>query len=119
MPNANSVTSSNNQNTAPPSASAIQVIIWRRGDLLYRDYTYRNLTHDDIMILLRRPTSNELRLREQLANQRDPNQQDPNLINENDDSNTDNDYNNDYDSDIDSDDGFPGLIDANGMPFDD
>jgi hypothetical protein len=81
MPNAKTVPtpSSNNQNNVIPSEpSIIPVDVWRTGDLLHRDCTYRNLTHDNIMDLFRKQIPNELRLREQLANQRDPNPIDEN-----------------------------------------
>ena len=113
MPNANSVTSSNNQNTANPSErlsgfsiSAIRMRIIEQEECNNRFREYVN-----------RIREYENRLREVLANRQYPNPNDELLRFSEDDIDSNIDSN--IDSDSDNDDDFPGLIDANGMPFED
>ena len=111
MPNANSVTSSNNQNTANPSErlsgfsiSAIRMRIIEQEECNNRFREYVN-----------RIREYENRLREVLANRQYPNPNDELLrFSEDDiDSNIDSDVDNDIDIDRD----WQGLIEENGMTF--
>ena len=117
MPNAKTVPSSNNQNNANPSETRQQRI---------DSWTILLSTNTSVIPMINQEELlNRLQLfREYLANQqrpnqRDPNQREPNLINEFELRFSEDDIDSNIDSDSDSDDGFPGLIDENGMPFDD